>query len=156
MFFEQTTPASSSFVDVSASVSSLAFTDKDLDPAEVGGNITWSVTNATQVTHYVVYFASNAIGASKSQIGIDLAPDVDQVQVDANTPKGIFTHILVYTKSSLVEQTTAVVLKLNDITSVVSGTWGPWITRRPEATRVPQDHSCSPRGELVQGWESEC
>ena len=29
----------------------------------------------------------------------------------------------------------------------------PWI---PPTTRVPQDHSCPPRGGLVQGWESLC
>jgi len=103
---EQTTPASLTIVDTSASASSVAFSELDLDSGELGGVVTWSAPADTSlVANYVVYLAQDAAGTNRTQLGT-LAVGTHSLDVALDTAEAAYTHVLVFTASSLGEQTT--------------------------------------------------
>ncbi|CAE7717893.1 PIF1 [Symbiodinium sp. CCMP2456] len=106
---EQSTPISFAIVDVNASVSGGAFQEQDLDEAELGGPITWKApADLTHVTHYDVYFVEfpDATGTNRSQLGDSVEVGTNIIHVPVDFLQGAFSHIQVYTRSSLVEQST--------------------------------------------------
>lgn len=101
--------------DVSAKVSAIVFQDMDLDAAEFGGSITWAPPIAAGVVqHYFAYFALSTIGTGRSQAAEPAPNGQDYASCAENTSEANFTHVVVYTKSSLVEQTTPVGVTLSD------------------------------------------
>ncbi|CAK9114761.1 unnamed protein product [Durusdinium trenchii] len=115
---EQTTPAMLEIVNAIASVSGTSFVDKDLDASDLGGRITWqNPADISKVIAYNIYLAEGMDGTNRSHSGssaganfLDIIPD---------TPLESFSHILVYTQSSLVEQTTPNTFLLSDAASTV-------------------------------------
>ena len=67
----------------------------------------------THVSNYYIYLATSTAGAGKSG-GSNVNSGVSTYQFSADTAKGSFTHIVVYTKSSFVEQTTPAAVALAD------------------------------------------
>ncbi|CAE8581857.1 unnamed protein product, partial [Polarella glacialis] len=119
--FEQTTPGSVSLSDSSSTVASLQFPDKDLDALQLGGTITWSPAGDTVlVDYYFVNLANSASGGSKSQIGAPVAVGTTETSIPADSAKSSYTHVVVYTKSQLAEQTTPANIVLSDTSSLVS------------------------------------
>jgi hypothetical protein len=93
-------------VDSSASASSAAFSDLDLDAGDLGGTSTWSAPGDTSlVANYVVYLAEDATGTNKAELGT-VAVGTNALDMALDTAKSSYTHVLVFTKSSLGEQTT--------------------------------------------------
>jgi hypothetical protein len=76
---EQTTPETHLIFDAVALVSAIVFTDKDLDPAELGGMVSWTAPAiAARVQSYTMYLATSAGGSYRSQIGGGtLAPSIE-------------------------------------------------------------------------------
>ncbi|CAJ1340741.1 unnamed protein product, partial [Effrenium voratum] len=104
---EQTGNAAIGIFDVEANADSVAFTDLDLDPSEVGGTVTWNEPfDPSQVAFYDVYLALSSMGENKSQLESPVPVLTAQRSVSADTPQGGASWVLVYTRSSLVEQTT--------------------------------------------------
>eukprot|EP00435_Cladocopium_sp_Y103_P001321 s3583_g1.t1 len=135
---EQTTPASLTFSDTFASVSSLVFPDLDLDGEEVGGTLDWpglpvssGATPPSEVTYvaaFRVFLATDALGSDRSQIGSDVdvsgsnynASESNTFQIPANTNFTGYTHCVVYTRSILLEQSTPTSLQVADLDGSVS------------------------------------
>ncbi|CAE7504323.1 PIF1, partial [Symbiodinium sp. KB8] len=120
---EQSTPISFAIVDVNASVSGGAFQEQDLDEAELGGPITWKApADLAQVTHYDVYFVEfpDATGTNRSQLGDSVEVGTNIIHVPADFLQGALSHIQVYTRSSLVEQSTPHVFVINNTNASVS------------------------------------
>lgn len=117
----QSTPAAVDIVNRDSSVTILAFADTDLDPSEVGGSITWTAPpDVTQVTHYSVYLAQSGAGALRSQLGADIAVATTLPTMPMDSSIGLNTHIVVYTKSTLCEQSTPEGLQIQDFFGGVS------------------------------------
>jgi uncharacterized OB-fold protein len=109
---EQTYPSAKSIIDTDASVSGIVFQDQDLDAAEISGPLSWEPpSSVSQVSYYVAYLASDASGTGSSPIET-VSLGTNEISVPSDTPIGSHTHILVYTKSSNLEQTTPVALSL--------------------------------------------
>eukprot|EP00930_Biecheleria_cincta_P034347 TRINITY_DN23750_c0_g1_i1.p1 TRINITY_DN23750_c0_g1~~TRINITY_DN23750_c0_g1_i1.p1 ORF type:complete len:4185 (-),score=632.85 TRINITY_DN23750_c0_g1_i1:7-12414(-) len=117
---EQTTPSSVIIVDISASVSGMFFVDKDLDLLELGGIMTWTPPHLGHVVGYRMYLATNASGADRSLVGSEVPKGTDCQYLPAETTHSPFSHLVVYTRSVLVEQTTPVSFELVDLFSQVS------------------------------------
>eukprot|EP00929_Paragymnodinium_shiwhaense_P012941 TRINITY_DN120814_c0_g1_i1.p1 TRINITY_DN120814_c0_g1~~TRINITY_DN120814_c0_g1_i1.p1 ORF type:complete len:2619 (+),score=458.28 TRINITY_DN120814_c0_g1_i1:635-7858(+) len=121
---EQTTPQIHLIFDAYASVSEIAFTDKDLDETDLGGLVTWTPPvdpeSPERVVAYVMYYATSAEGAARSQIEVEVPYGVDNRTVPTETPLVDYNHWVVYTRSSLVEQTTPVSLEIVDNIATVS------------------------------------
>jgi hypothetical protein len=106
---EQTTPTSHLIFDAFASVSDVTFTGKDLDIHDLGGLVEWHEPPATErVDQYRVYFSLSYVGGNRSQIEDPLPIGTNVVLVPAETPRADWLFAVVYTQSSLVEQTTPV------------------------------------------------
>ena len=121
--FEQTTPEPAGLVDTVASVSNMAFTDGDLDTAELEGTLSWShAADVTHVTHYVAYLSpSNPPShAGKSQIA-EVAVAESETSLPTDHPQSAFIHFLVFTKSTLAQQTTPVALAIVDVAATAKG-----------------------------------
>ena len=89
--------------------------DLDLDQLELGGAASWDAPASDErVRKYVMYLAASAAGAGRSQIGADVLQGTHTLAVPPETPGSSFTHLVVYTKSALFEQTTPVALELSD------------------------------------------
>ncbi|CAJ1362094.1 unnamed protein product [Effrenium voratum] len=117
--FEQTTPATVEVVDLEATVSDVVFEDLDLDESHLGGVLNFSApADTAEVTGYSVFFAdadSSAIEVRRRvPVTPDLAPEELGALIPADIEKGNFSHVLVYTKSALVEQSTPAFGVLND------------------------------------------
>lgn len=126
---EQTTPASLTFSDTFASVSSLVFPDLDLDGEEVGGTLDWTPpSEVTYVSAFRVFLATDALGSDRSQIGSDVdvsgnnynASESNTFQIPVNTNFTGYTHCVVYTRSILLEQSTPTSLQVADLDGSVS------------------------------------
>ncbi|CAJ1450024.1 unnamed protein product [Effrenium voratum] len=104
---ESTTPNSVLVVDVSSSISNLRFTDLDLDQLELGGYATWT-GSTIGVVGYRMYLATDASGAGRTQVGSEVPVGGNVQMVPAETALGDFTHLVVYTRSALAEQSTPV------------------------------------------------
>eukprot|EP00434_Breviolum_minutum_P004419 symbB.v1.2.003894.t1/scaffold217.1/size263214/4 len=131
MLVEQTTPISFNIVDSIASVSNITFPDFDLDETDVGGELTWSPASTIgrdEVMNYLVYLASMEGDPGCAYVAGDwcvrsyFAEAVDEnITVPPETHLENFTHWLVFTKSTLVEQSTPVAHRIFDAASSVSG-----------------------------------
>ena len=118
--FDQSTPAFTFLRDNIALVTSMGFTDKDLDLYEIGGYITWTSAGAVSlISSYVVYIAMDSIGTSKSQLGTDVPVGTNALLLNPEFKPGNFYFLLVYTKSSLVEQSGNAAIGIYDIESKV-------------------------------------
>ena len=59
----------------------------------------------SEVTHYILYFSMDANGTNRSYLD-NASVGIDNITVPVDTTMWPFTHMLVYTLTSLVEQTT--------------------------------------------------
>eukprot|EP00933_Yihiella_yeosuensis_P081013 TRINITY_DN94546_c0_g1_i1.p1 TRINITY_DN94546_c0_g1~~TRINITY_DN94546_c0_g1_i1.p1 ORF type:complete len:268 (-),score=41.88 TRINITY_DN94546_c0_g1_i1:47-850(-) len=121
---EQATPTVHVIADADESVSAVNFTEKDLDPEELGGTVYCEEpvgTFAHRVQYYLMYLAEAAVGTDRSVIGSYLIPPSTENPIPHGTALGSFSTILVYTKSGLTEQTTPAYLEnvLHDTISKV-------------------------------------
>ena len=129
-------------LDRASTVGDVSFTDYDLDDGDLGGSVLWTAPNDTsQVTEYVVYFAySNAGNFTSGNVTCDSQPGcygpaccdsrasfgsvtvgTDDITVPVDTPALEHTSFLVYTLSSLVEQSTPALVGIFDANASVSG-----------------------------------
>jgi hypothetical protein len=118
---EQRTPAALQLADAYVNVGTIGFFDKDLDPDEIGGLVTWpeppaSALASSSVIGYTLYLAADATGQSgRSLLGTGLMPvGTSSYIIPADTRFLTYTHLVVFTHSALVEQTTPTFLKLSD------------------------------------------
>lgn len=88
----------------------------------MGGLLEWTLPeNVTGVTHYVVYLAEDEVGSNRQQLTFALSLN-ENVTIPVDT--GIstlhssaavnYTYFLIYTRSSLLEQTTPTTLEIYD------------------------------------------
>ena len=108
---EQTTPAGHLILDAYASVSNISFVDKDLDKAELGGLVLWAqlyASGADRVVVYKIYLSECSTGKRRLQVVDDVAMDVNELLIPSEIPLLNFTHLVVYTQSSMIEQATPV------------------------------------------------
>ena len=118
---EQTTPNYLELFDAASSVSEVAFVDKDLDELELGGMIGWATPDYTaRTTAYNVYLATDAAGADRSVIGGSVSIGTNNAPIMVETPLYTYSQIVVYTQSSLTEQTTPVALSISDTAALAS------------------------------------
>lgn len=118
---EQSTPRSHLIFDAQATVSDVELVDEDLDLEELGGDISWSPpADASRVALYRAFLASDATGGGRSQIGEDIWAPLTQTNLSAEQPLVSFSHLLVYTASQLVEQSTPNASAISDTVRVVS------------------------------------
>lgn len=97
----------------------LPFADQDLDASELGGEVTWAPPGDTgQVSSYQ---AQSSLGHGKVTLGTVKSLGVNMVAVTMETPLVAYTHVVVYTISSLAEQTTPAALLIEDSNSSVIG-----------------------------------
>jgi hypothetical protein len=103
---EQTTPVSFFISDTTASVSGVYFPDYDLDRGDLGGQIEWTAPgDEEQVTYYRVYIAEDAYGRNRSYQG-NVSVGDNNFSLLCDTAIEEFTHFVVYTHSSMFEQST--------------------------------------------------
>ena len=108
---EQTSPAYHSIVDAFASVTDVYMVDKDLDANELGCLVSWTPPDdEKRVDTYSMYLSTGTTGLGRSQIGGETPVGANQAAFPPETY--INNHIIIYTKSTLVEQTTPVSLAL--------------------------------------------
>eukprot|EP00435_Cladocopium_sp_Y103_P051024 s1750_g15.t1 len=119
---EQTTPFAHVIVDVFASVSQIQFLDLDLDLDQYGGTISWSEpSDLAAVQIYRLYFNNSA---GRLAIG-SASPGSSSFALPAETSYEGGGEILIYTASSLVEQTTPVAAELSDTLAVIGNATFP-------------------------------
>ena len=110
-------------VDSVASVSSVAFLDRDLDANQLGGSISWvSPADTNLVTGYNVYLAGG-IGSNRSFVG-SVPTEILQANLQSGQDKEDFNYVHVFTKSVLVEQTTPSAANISDTSAFASGNCG--------------------------------
>ncbi|CAE7241165.1 unnamed protein product, partial [Symbiodinium sp. CCMP2456] len=131
---EQSTPATHVIVDAFATVSGTLFVDKDLDEEEIGGRMAWQLpAQLEKVIQYNVYFAESADGlnrhltnynisivmSSDGDAGASGADDEGYLDIPPDTALQSFSHLLVYTSSMLVEQSTPDSFIISDTAATV-------------------------------------
>ncbi|CAE7248526.1 unnamed protein product, partial [Symbiodinium sp. KB8] len=121
-----------SIIETVASVSAINFVDLDLDTDELGGRLLWQEPSSTErVEFYVVYLALDSVGTGgevpvgAQRTTLPTGHWADKVNITAldilyDTPRQNFSHLVVYTRSSLAEQTTPVAAALSDTFATVS------------------------------------
>lgn len=116
---EQTTPANVAINDAIIASASIAFVDRDLDSSQIGGAIIWSASiGIAPVQSFQVYAAQSSSGSGRLQFGGALTLTDTTVDIPADTPTQSFTHVVLYARSTLAEQTTpAASSALNDVSS---------------------------------------
>ena len=122
-----------------SSVSSILYADKDLDESELGGALSWAApARHERVNVYQLYLAADPPATNRSQVGDDVPRGTDVAMIPANTPINYhdfpwhrerfypgtdtpfsWKYLVVYTKSTLVEQTTPTAFKIFDLRSNV-------------------------------------
>ncbi|CAK9114838.1 unnamed protein product [Durusdinium trenchii] len=118
---EQSTPSSHFIADEYASVSNISFTDLDLDASELGGVVLWSPpTRIALVESIHLYLADSTEGNFRSQVGDGVQANASSLDILYDTSQENFSHVVMYTRSSLKEQTTPVALTLSDTFAIVS------------------------------------
>ncbi|CAE7663589.1 PIF1 [Symbiodinium sp. CCMP2592] len=139
---EQTTPDSTDLVDTESRIEDLTFLDEDLDLEEVGGNASWNPANDSRyVLGYQVYLANLSDGSRGRQaVGGFLPVELTSILVPVNLPLQSFQYLLVYTRSSLAEQTTPAAQGFNAVTSVQSG--------------VHRTFGVKPQNHLLRAWHT--
>eukprot|EP00439_Symbiodinium_sp_Y106_P041770 s2503_g5.t1 len=117
---EQTTPAALAFFDEFAMAANMSFIDEDLDESEIGGNLTWyPPADTSEVSDYLVYLAEDQAGRNRSLVGV-VEVGTHDFAVPPDTPLLSFTHLTIFARSELVEQTTPMALPIVDSVSSVS------------------------------------
>ncbi|CAE8628509.1 unnamed protein product, partial [Polarella glacialis] len=116
---KQTTPVGLVQIDAQASVDNVSFTDLDLDEGELGGYLKWVAPIADfLVTRYMVYLANDTTGGGRVlQSAVDGSEN--NLTFAADSPSLNLTHLLIYTKSSFVEQSTPISFVLYDSAALV-------------------------------------
>jgi len=100
----------------------LSFVDNDdLEMGRIGGILEWTApANISAVTQYVIYLADQESDGSRSQLAISGSLENSSAvssQTGISTDHGTsvnYTYFLVYTRSSLLEQTTPAALAIYD------------------------------------------
>ncbi|CAJ1389091.1 unnamed protein product [Effrenium voratum] len=116
---EQSTPEMHQIFDAKANVQNATLVDEDLDLEEIGGRISWlPPPDASRVWLYRAFLAEDELGAGRSQGQDVMAPSLE-ANLSAELPLEDFTHLVVYTASRLVEQTTPTASELSDTVRVV-------------------------------------
>ncbi|CAE7861988.1 unnamed protein product, partial [Symbiodinium necroappetens] len=117
---EQTTPAALAFFDEFAMAANMSFIDEDLDESEIGGNLTWyPPADTSEVSDYLVYLAEDQAGRNRSLVGV-VEVGTHDFAIPPDTPLLSFTHLTIFARSELVEQTTPMALPIVDSVSSVS------------------------------------
>jgi hypothetical protein len=120
-FVINTVPSTFAIDDAFASVSQLSFVDQDLDSPQIGGKIKWyPPLNMRRVILYRAYMAVSAFGGARVHLEHDVPAGTNELGVSVNTPIEAYTHILVYTESTLTEQSTPVSFSLYDMVAYSS------------------------------------
>ncbi|CAE7213789.1 unnamed protein product, partial [Symbiodinium pilosum] len=116
----QTTPQYLVVHDANASVSNVDFVGKDLDLEDLGGVVSWNAPGSDydRVLSYVVYLSLDDIGTNRSQIEQDVPYGTNMLLTPPETPRNAYTRFVVYTKSTLVEQTTPTAHSLFDTSAL--------------------------------------
>ena len=73
-----------------------------------------------RVVSYNIYLATNRVGVGREQIGLHVSAGTYLTDIPIKTHCAAFTHVVVYTQSSLVEQSTPVALAFSDTNPSVS------------------------------------
>ncbi|CAK9040498.1 SAP domain-containing protein [Durusdinium trenchii] len=117
---EQTTPAAHIIYDANASVSNVNFVGKDLDLEDLGGYVSWvePASDLDRVMAYSVYLSLDDIGTGRSKVEQDVLVGSNELLVPPETPRQSFTRFVVYTRSTLVEQSTPTAHLLFDTTAM--------------------------------------
>eukprot|EP00434_Breviolum_minutum_P040006 symbB.v1.2.035541.t1/scaffold4796.1/size34699/1 len=103
---EQTTPAVVEIIDHNATVGTIDFVGTDLNMDVVNGSLVWQEpADLHCLESYVVYIAADATGAGRSKLG-ESPVGTNALQIVDSDAYGGYTHFVVYTRSSFVEQTT--------------------------------------------------
>ncbi|MGK5091252.1 DUF1566 domain-containing protein [Deltaproteobacteria bacterium TL4] len=106
----------------------VAFTDTDPDTGEIGGVVTITKAgNESEVTHYVLYWGSNATTklsgyealSSIAKTGSDLTYSFNE---NTSIPSGV-NYLLVFTRNDAGEMTTGVSIGFNSTFDNVTGLW---------------------------------
>ena len=93
----------------------MSFVDNDLDALEISGRVAWSPpSEVSQVTGYRVYLCEGAACASRAQLGSHVAVGSNEMSFATVLVSQTQTHIAVYTRSVLAEQSTPVTIVLQD------------------------------------------
>lgn len=113
---------------MAASVSDVKYVGKDLDVDHLGGIITWDPpADTSRVVGYTVYLARSSAGGfygdGRSMIGfaeplLSTMTGTNLLAIYPDTDRLEYEWMVVYTKSSLVEQTTPTSLRFFDTTSM--------------------------------------
>ena len=109
---EQTTPTSLLIEDHNRSVTDLVFVGEDLNLDDLAGTISWTPPEASHVKDYWVYLAKNDVGLQRLDRGVVLE-GTNEFELGTRS-RLTYTHFLVYTRSTLVQQTTPVALSFED------------------------------------------
>ena len=113
-------PAAIALADVSKSVSAVSFGDLDLDANHVGGDVSWTPPEGdASIETYETYLATDAAGSGGVLAG-GVAAGTNVYAVLSDTDSAGKSYIVVYTKSTLAEQTTPAALALTDVSKSVS------------------------------------
>jgi hypothetical protein len=111
---ESVTFTSLEIMDTDSSVSHVSFVDLDIDPGEIRGTVQWiAPVEIDHVTSYNVYFAEGSTGYKRVHRETVLA-GTNKIEIPADTTKASYTHFLVYTVSTLMEQTTPRSVAISD------------------------------------------
>ena len=117
---EQTTPAALALMDDNLSVSAVSFGDLDLDANHVGGDVSWTPPeNDAGIETYETYLATDAAGSGGALTG-SMAVGTNVYAVSSDTDSAGKSHIVVYTRSTLAEQSTPAALELTGVSKSVS------------------------------------
>ena len=102
-------------IDNYATVSGIVFVGKDLDPDELGGEITWVPPDYPKyVLRYTVYLSVDLSAETRLLIGNPVPVGTNTFTVPPDFPRGIYTQLLVYTNSKLIEQSFPASHKFHD------------------------------------------
>ena len=98
----------------------VTFPDLDLDEGDIGGTLSWvMVTEASSVTNYVVYRTIDAMGSNRTLFA-NVSTDISNFTVSVDTILTPYSHIAVFTMTSLVEQTTPIAHFIRDFAGSAS------------------------------------
>ena len=108
------------------SVSAVSFGDLDLEANHVGGDVSWTPSESDAgIETYETYLATDAAGSGEVLAG-GVAVGTNVYAVLSDTDSTGKSYIMVYTKSTLAEQTTPAALALTDESLTVSAVSFNW------------------------------
>ncbi|CAJ1362246.1 unnamed protein product, partial [Effrenium voratum] len=119
---EQSTPVALSFEDAAAKfqVTNLSFTDEDLDGGEIANSLTWDTPEVLDtLVDFQIYLAGSQVPGDSSKLGVADAISTD-FWVSEGTPIANFSQIEVFSRSSLMTQSTPSAVNVTDLDESVS------------------------------------